>query len=113
MTVCAATSPGTEELLLKTLREEIQRAHDGPIPYRDFRSAISEAVGAYNIRQQMRFVQISDITEIALTGKGLEAYQGFVAGLEDAREEDLKAAAQKIFNLDKATILVLRGKNKN
>jgi len=111
--VSAEASPGTEESIVKALREEIQKAHDGPIPYRDFRSSVSEAVGSYTIGQQQRFAQIADITENALAGKDIEAYQAYTSGLQDVGEEDLKAIAQKIFNLEKATILIMRGKTGN
>jgi predicted Zn-dependent peptidase len=111
--VCAAVTPGSEESALKALREEIQRVHDGPISYKDFRSGVNEAVGAYSIQQQVRSVQIDAIAEYVLLGKGLETYENYPAGLKDVREEDLKAIAQRIFDLDKAVILVLRGKDKS
>ncbi len=110
-TICAATIPGMEDDLLKALRKEIQGSQEEAIPYRDFRTAISEAVGEYSIQQQNRFNQIAGIAENTLAGRGLEGYQGQIAGFQDVREEDLKAVIQRVFNLNKANILVLRGRN--
>jgi zinc protease len=104
-----ATSPGNEEEVLTTLREEIQRVRTGPIPFRDFRAAVSEAVGAYELRQQSRTLQIADIAENVIAGKGLEGFQNYTAALQDVREEDLLAVAQRILNLGKAVIVIMRG----
>ncbi len=106
----AATNPESGDALLKALREELQRMNSSPIPYRDFRSAINEAVGAYAIRQQVRSVQIGDITENALMGKGIEEYRNFPSGLQDVNERDLKAVVRRIFNMDRAVILRINGK---
>jgi len=107
--VSAATNSGGVEDLLKALREQIQQARQGPIPYRDFRSAVNEAVGAYSINQQDRAAQIGGITENVLAGKGIEGYQNCSAGLQDVREEDLKAVVQRLFDLDKAVVVTMRG----
>ena len=104
----AATDSG--DALLKALREEIQRINSSPITYRDFRAAVSEAVGAYAIRQQARSAQISAITENALAGKGIEEYRNFASGLQDVNDQDLKAVIQKIFNMDRAVVLHINGK---
>lgn len=106
----AAANPESADVLLSAVREEIQRIRSSPITYRDFRSAINEAVGGYAIRQQARSAQISDITENALAGKGIEEYRNFPSGLQDVNEPDLKAVVQRIFNMDRAVILRLNGK---
>jgi len=106
----AAANPGSADVLLSAVREEIKRIRSSPITYRDFRSAINEAVGGYAIRQQARSAQISDITENALAGKGIEEYRNFPSGLQDVNEPDLKAVVQRIFNMDRAVVLLMRGK---
>jgi zinc protease len=104
----AATDNG--DALIKALREEIQRMTSSPITFRDFRAAISEAVGAYAIRQQVRSAQIADITENALAGKGIEEYRNFASGLQDVNDQDLKAVIQRVFNMDRTVILRISGK---
>jgi zinc protease len=106
----AAANPESADVLLSAVREEIQRIRSSPITYRDFRSAINEAVGGYAIRQQARSAQISDITENALAGKGIEEYRNFPSGLQDVNEPDLKAVVQRIFKMDRAVVLLMRGK---
>jgi zinc protease len=106
----AATIPGCEEQVLKALREEMQRIYSGPITYREFSSAMNEAAGAYAVKQQARFEQIEEITKNVLAGKGLEGYKNQPVGLQEVNDEDLKAVAQRIFDLDKAVILRVRGK---
>jgi zinc protease len=109
LVICVATGPGDEDAALKGLREEIQRIRTGPIPFRDFRSAMSKAEGAYTLRQQVRAAQIADIAENVIAGKGLEGSQNYAAGLQEVGEEDLLAVAQRIFNLEKAVIVIMRG----
>jgi zinc protease len=105
-----AMSPDREEEVFKSLRIEIEKICSDPIPYRDFRSAVNEAVGALAIEQQARLVQIRDITQNVLAGKGIEGYKNYSAGLQSVSEEDLKTAAQRIFNMDKAVILRMHGR---
>jgi zinc protease len=108
--VYAATSPGSEDSVVKALREEIQHTVEGPIPNRDFRSAVNQAVGECAIKQQVRAVQIERIARSILSGKGIEGYQNFSAALLEVREEDLGAIAERILDLNKAVILVMRGR---
>jgi zinc protease len=106
----AATNPGSEESVVKALREELRHTAEEPIPSRDFRSAINQAVGAYAIKQQDRAVQIEHIARSILSGKGIEGYQNFSAALLEVREEDLRAIAEQILDLNKAAILVMQGR---
>ena len=109
--ISAAAGPGGEERLLEALREEIKKARTGPIPFRDFRSAINEALGTYAIRQQLRSIQIGDAAEYVLAGKGIDQLQNYPAGLQEAREEDLDAAIQRFLDPDRAVIVQAIGTN--
>jgi len=97
--VCAAARPGSEDDLVKALREAIQRVHAGPIADRAFRSAITQASGAYAIRQQARHEQISAIISAVLSGRGIDGYESHSAGLQEVREDELKMVAERILNL--------------
>ncbi len=109
LVIRAATGPENEDAALKALREEIQRIRAGPIPFRDFRSAVAEAAGAIPIKQQVRAVQIAGIAESAIAGKDLDSFQNYAAGVQEVREEDLQGIAQKLFSPEKAVIVILRG----
>jgi zinc protease len=109
MMVIASANPGTEEAVLKALQEEIRRLRDDPIPDRDYRAAVNSAVGAFWIHSQEHFEQIEDVVMHLLAGKGIEEYQNLPARLQDVRLEDLKETAQRVFNMDKAVILLMQG----
>jgi len=111
MIACAATNPGGEDAVLKELREAIGRVASDSVAYRNLKSALSAAVGAYGIRSQSRWVQIADVIENLLAGKGIEGYQNWVSGLEGVKEEDFGEVAKRIFKLDKAVIVRLRGQS--
>jgi zinc protease len=109
MTVSVGVSPENEEAALKALLEEIKRMTDGPIPFRDYRAALNEAVGVFGINNQVRYAQISRMVMNILAGRSLQEYTNSPNGIQAVKEEDLKDAARRIFNLDKAAILHLRG----
>jgi zinc protease len=105
----AAINPENDEAALKALLDEIKRMTDDPLPFRDYKSALNEAVGAFEIHNQVRNTQIARLVLNVLAGKSLEEYRGFPNSLQAVKEEDLKGVARRIFNLDKAIILRLRG----
>jgi predicted Zn-dependent peptidase len=79
---------------------------------RDFRSAVNHAVGIHAIRAQVRSKQIKDLAENLLAGKGKEGYYAIPKELQDANEEDLKAIARRIFNMNTAVIVRMHGRSK-
>jgi zinc protease len=107
--VRVATDPDNTDKVLNALREAIQRVRAGPIPFRDFRSAVNETAGTYAIRQQDRAAQIEDIAINAMAGKGIEGFQNFATALQEVREEDFRSVAQRVFDLGKAVFVVMRG----
>jgi zinc protease len=109
MIVSATVNPENEEAALKALLDEIKRMTDDPIPFRDYKSALNEAVGAFEIHNQAHHIQIARLVLNVLAGKRLEEYKNYFNSLQAVKEEDLKDAARRIFNLDKAVILRLRG----
>jgi zinc protease len=109
MTMWAAVNPENADAALKSLREEIQRVTANPILFRDYKSALNEAVGVLGIQNQGRSIQITGLVGNILAGKGLEEFQKFRDDLQAVREEDLKEIARRIFNLDKAVILHVHG----
>jgi zinc protease len=110
--VRAITNSGNEDAVLKSLSEEMQRVIAAPIAYRDFRPALTAAIGAYAIRHQERCIQIEDLAENVLAGNGLENYQNFVNGMQGVKEEDLKEVARRVFNMDKAVTVRMRGQSR-
>jgi predicted Zn-dependent peptidase len=110
MIASAAAHPGSEDMVLKALREAMQRVAANPIVYRDFRSALNAAVGAYGLRNQARSAQIADLVENVLAGKGIDGYRNFASGLQEVKEEDLQEVAQRIFRMDQAVILRVHGR---
>jgi predicted Zn-dependent peptidase len=70
---------------------------------------VNSAVGAFWIHSQEHFEQIEDVVNHLLAGKGIEEYQKLPARLQDVRLEDLKETAQRVFNMDKAVILLMQG----
>ena len=109
LVICVVSGPGDADAALKGLREGIQRMRTGPIPFRDFRSAVSEAVGAIRSGSRSVLCRLADIAENVIAGKGLEGSQNYAAALQDVGEEDLLAVTQRIFNLEKAVIVIMRG----
>ena len=109
---CAAADPGNEEAIVAVFREEIQRLMETPLANRDFRSAVNHAVGIHAIRAQVRSKQIKDLAENLLAGKGKEGYYAIPKELQDANEEDLKAIARRIFNMNTAVIVRMHGRSK-
>jgi zinc protease len=104
------TDVDDEKGALEALREEIQRVHTGPILFRDYRSGVSEAVGAYQIRRQFRSLQIADIVETVIAGSGIEDFQDYPAKLQDVDRENLQAVAQRVLDWEKAVVVVMHGK---
>jgi zinc protease len=107
--IAAATAPGSEEGVVKALREEIQKMRTGPIPYRDFRSGLNEASGWYAIRQQVRSAQIGNVVEQVIAGKGIGGYRTWADILNEVDEEDLGPVIQRILNMDRAVVVQMRG----
>jgi zinc protease len=105
--VCAAVNPGSEKEAVDALMEEIQRIASGPIVYRDFRSAVNSAVGAYWIRRQDRLSEIQDAAIQILGGKGIEEYQAIPTNLQDVKQDELGEIAKRVFKTDKAVIVRL------
>jgi zinc protease len=108
--VDVSVSPGSEDTVAKGLREEILRMVKGPVQYREFRSAVNQAVGDFAIRHQARAVQIETITRSVLSGKGIDKYENYANALQEVREEDLSAVLERILDMDKAVILIVRGR---
>ena len=106
----AAADPKNEEAVVTAFREEIKRLTDNPVAYRDFRSAVNQAVGAHAIRTQVRSMQIRDLADNLLAGKGKEGYYALTNGIQEVSEEDLKGITRRIFNMDKGVILRVHGR---
>jgi predicted Zn-dependent peptidase len=102
--------PADEEQAVKVLSEEIQRLATAPVTYRDYRSAVSSAVGALLIRQQDRLEQIGDVIKSVLTGTGIDAFQEYTSRLQDVKQTDLQEVSQRIFKAEKSVTLRFHGK---
>jgi len=102
--------PGNEDKILKVLEDELQKLPEAVITYRDFRAAMSQAVGRFNIDMQSRFNQIATVVENMLAGRGLDAIQEETTRLQEVKQEDLPEFAQRIFKLEKSVSIRIPGK---
>jgi zinc protease len=107
-----STTPAgaSDETVLKALLEQIQQLTSATIMYRDFRAAVSEAVGHYWIRGQDRFLQIGDIVEDLLAGKGIDGYQNFASDLQQVKQEEFEDVAGRFLKTDKAVVVRMQRK---
>ncbi len=104
------TTPSSDEdKAAKALESEIKKLIDGPITYREYRSAVNAAIGSYGIFQQDRVRQINQMARSILTGGTLESVQDVVTRLQDVKQEDLPDLARRIFNLNNSVIVRLHG----
>jgi zinc protease len=107
--ILLATSVDRAKSALEELHKAIQGVRTAPILFRDFRSAVNEAVGSHEIRLQSRALQIADVVENVIAGKGIEGFQDYAEGLQEVRQEDLQAFARRILDWDKAVVVVMYG----
>ncbi|MBN2242338.1 MAG: insulinase family protein [Acidobacteria bacterium] len=105
----AVTGQERETDILDAMENEFRLIVDNPIPYRDFRSAVNSAAGAFLIRQQSPLAQIVEVSRNALAGEEIGAYRSHPTKLESVFEEDLKDAAERIFRMEKAVFLRIYG----
>lgn len=101
--------PGNEDKILKSIQDELRNLPDSVIPYRDFRSAVTRAVGQVALDQQSRFGQIETVVESVLSGKGLDALQDVPSRLQEVKQEDLPESARRLLRLDKSVTVSIRG----
>jgi len=100
----------SDETVQKALLEQIQQLTSAPILYRDFRAAVNSAVGNYWIRGQDRFLQIEDVVDDFLAGKGIDGYQGFASDLQQVKQEEFEDVAGRFFKTDKAVVVRMQRK---
>jgi zinc protease len=111
MVVYAMTSPENEEMLLARFQEALRSIFETTLLYKDYRSSVNAAVGAYQIRQQARFSQIAFVMQNVLSGKGIEGLQENTALLQETAQEDLADVARRIFNMEKSVTVRLHGRS--
>jgi|GEM_PF-922330 len=109
----AVVNPGNEEAVLGALEKEFQRAAAGSYTYRDYRSAVNTAVGAFQLRQQIPLLQIMDVTQSILAGDGIEGYRSFQTKLKSVPAGDLESSAERIFKTDREVSLRIYSKPLN
>jgi zinc protease len=109
----AVVSPGNEEAVLGALEKEFQRTATGVYGYRDYRSAVNTAVGAFQLRQQIPLLQIMDVTQNILAGEGIEGYRSFQTKLKSVPVEDLESTAERIFKTEREVSLRIYSKPLN
>jgi len=107
--ISAQANSQKEKEVLRSIHLEIQHLIEDPVPYRDFQSAITSAIGAINIRNQVRNNKIADLAECILGGKTLEDYQSILDNIRNIKEEDLRALARRIFKTNRSVTLLVHG----
>jgi zinc protease len=105
-----APAGASDETVLKVLLEQIQQLTSAPILYRDFRAAVNEAVGNYWIRGQERFLQIEDVVDDLLAGRGIDGYQNFASDLQQVTQEEFEDVAGRFFKTEKAVVVRMQRK---
>ena len=111
MVIHVAVSAGREEAAYKAIQEEIGRMKSAPINYHDLRSARNAATGSFEISNQARSEQIRSVVENVLAGKGLDGFHSFGNNLQAVSEEEFREVAGRIFNMEKAVIIRVRGQS--
>jgi zinc protease len=106
-----ATAPDKEEAAQKALEEEIRRFAETPVLYKEYRTAVNQAVAAYWINQQSRQRLIVATMQNFLGGRELAVMNEYPARLQAVREEDLQEIAQRILKLERAVTVRLHGKS--
>jgi predicted Zn-dependent peptidase len=109
MFIFAQVKPQNEETVLKEIRREIQQLIADPVPYPDFQSAISSAVGSNIIRNQYRKNRISDLAGYLFASKTLEDYLSALENIRNIKEEDLKELVHRILRADRSILLRIHG----
>jgi zinc protease len=108
----ATTSPGNEEAVLQSLREEIERIRKNSTTRLEYRSAQNAAIGNFRIHTQYRFRQMIGIVEKVLAGRGIQAYERFEEGLRGVGEDQFKEVTGRILNLNRAAIWQIHGQSR-
>lgn len=109
--ISSRANPKNEDIVLKQTGEEIRHLISDPIPYHDFQAALTDAVGLYAIRSQLRACQIMDLVENTIAGRKLDDFRNFPASLREVNDEDMKDLARRILKMDKAVTLRVHGIN--
>ena len=110
LVACAAVAPAQGEAAQQALADEIQRLATAQLTYREYRSAVTSAVGSVLIRQQDRFRLISDLIHNTLAGKNLEDFQDGINRLQEVKQPDLQEIAKRFLRMEKSVTLRLQGK---
>ncbi len=102
-------SSADEDKCAKALESELKKLLDGPITYREYRSAVNATIGAYGISQQDKMHQINQTARDLISGATLESAQDVVTRVQDVKEEDLPDVARRILNLNNSVTVRLHG----
>jgi zinc protease len=108
--VTAAVPAGAEDKMLALLEGELRKTPAEPMIYREYRSAVSQAVGQYYLSGQIRFVQIMSVVGNLLAGRGIDAVQDDASRLQEVKQEDLAEAAQRILKMEKSVTVRIQTK---
>ena len=109
--VGAYANPKNEDEILKAMKEQILSLAKGPNSYREVRSAVNSAVGAYQIRMQKRAGQIQEVTLNLLAGRGLDGYLNFPAELQTVKSEELAELMPQILDTQKSVVVRVHGQS--
>ena len=109
ITVYATTSLDAEEKARQRLEEELRRLVETPIPFKEYRAAVNASVGRYRVEQQRRSTEMSRLVRYLLEERGIEELTERPAKLQAVREEELAQVLQRVFKLDRAAVVRIRG----
>jgi predicted Zn-dependent peptidase len=107
----AASSPGNGKSALDAIMSQMSKMAADPIPSRDFRAAVNEAISNFWIRSQDRRLQIEDFALNILAGKGIEEYAAIPKNLQQVNQNELAEIARKIIKKEKAVLLRIQGQS--
>ena len=91
------------------MQEELRRVFASPLLYKDYRSALSAAIGRLQIAQQSRYLRIAMIVRSVLAGKGLDGVQEYTARIQDVSQDDLPDLARRVFDFGKSVTVRIHG----
>ena len=106
----ATTLPGNEGKAMQALEAEIQQFLTSTLLFRDYRSALNHAVGAYTVERQNRKAVIADLVRSVIAGRSLEGYLEHQARLQEVGQDDLQEAGNRFLKPSRSVAVELEGR---
>ncbi|HSL69803.1 MAG TPA: insulinase family protein, partial [Longimicrobiales bacterium] len=104
-----ATSPEREDEARNGLLGELERVREERLPPAELERAREYTIGSWQIRAQTNGVQLSDLANALLIGRGLLEIREFEERVRAVTAEDIRNAAQRYFDTGRLVEAIVRG----